>query len=146
MKVITVYQPFAFAILAGIKRFETRTRRTSIRGRVGIHAGLKGFDAAMKGYSEEYKAQIAAMQHESPFIDHALFRGGIIGTVQIVDCVPVEEISAALTNRESLLGDYSKGRFAWVLESPIIFSEPIRIQGKRGWWNWDETEDLGVKK
>lgn len=145
MKVITVYQPFALAIVAGIKRFETRTCRTSIRGRIGIHAGIKDFDAVMKGYTEEYKVKIAVIQHESPFIDHVLFRGGIIGTVEIVDCVPVEKISAALTDKERLLGDYTQGRFAWVLESPVIFSEPVRVQGKQGWWNWDETEYSGDK-
>lgn len=133
MKVITVYQPHAFAIVAGIKRFETRTRQTSIRGRVGIHAGLKDFDAVTKGYPEECKAKIVAMQHESPFADRVLFRGGIIGTVEIVDCVPVEEIAATLTKQERLLGDYSAGRFAWVLERPVMFHEPIQVQGKRDW-------------
>lgn len=36
MKVFTVYQPYAFAIVAGLKHYETRPRRTNIRGRVAV--------------------------------------------------------------------------------------------------------------
>ncbi len=39
MKAFTVYQPYAHAIIAGVKHYETRPRRTHIRGRVAVHAG-----------------------------------------------------------------------------------------------------------
>ena len=39
MKAFTVYQPYAHAIVAGVKHYETRPRRTHIRGRVAVHAG-----------------------------------------------------------------------------------------------------------
>ena len=61
-----------------------------------------------------------------------------IGTVEIVDCVPVEELVDSLDNRERLLGDYSPGRFAWVLQNPVMFKTPIPACGKQGWWNWEE--------
>ena len=44
MKAFTVYQPYAFAIAAGLKHYETRPRRTSIRGRVAVHAAIGGPD------------------------------------------------------------------------------------------------------
>ena len=140
MKAFTVYQPYAFAIVAGLKGYETRPRRTNIRGRVAVHAGAAGFDTAMKRRSEADKMRIAAMQHESPFSENVLFRGGVIGTVEIVDCVPVEEITATLTERERLLGDYSPGRWAWVLKNPVIFPDPYPAKGKQGWWNWEEPQ------
>lgn len=65
-------------------------------------------------------------------------RGAVIGTVEIVDCVPVEELVDSLDNRERLLGDYSPGRFAWVLQNPVMFKTPIPAHGKQGWWNWEE--------
>lgn len=139
MKAFTVYQPFAFAIVAGIKPHETRPRRTNIRGRVAVHAGMKEIDAVLKRCSEEYREKIIQLQHESPFIDNVLYRGGIIGTVEIVGCVPVEEVVNRLTERERLLGDYSPGRFAWVLKDPIMFDEPIPARGQQGWWEWEET-------
>ena len=39
MRAFTVYQPYAYAIVAGLKGYETRPRRTNIRGRVAVHAG-----------------------------------------------------------------------------------------------------------
>lgn len=40
MKAITVRQPWASLITAGVKTIETRPRRTGYRGRIAIHAGL----------------------------------------------------------------------------------------------------------
>lgn len=42
-----------------------------------------------------------------------------------------------LTERERVLGDYSPGRFAWVLQNPIMFEKSIPARGKQGWWNWE---------
>lgn len=136
MKAFTAYQPFALAIVAGIKPHETRPRRTKIRGRVAVHAGIKGLDAVLKGRSEEDREKIITLQHQPPFIDNVLYRGGIVGTVEIVDCVPVEEVVNDTTERERLLGDYSPGRFAWILKNPIMFEKPIPARGHQGWWEW----------
>ena len=38
MKALTIYQPYAFAVVSGLKRCETRRRRTNIRGRIAVHA------------------------------------------------------------------------------------------------------------
>ena len=72
-------------------------------------------------------------------------RGAVLGTVEIVDCVPVEEIIHTLSERERLLGDYSPGRFAWVLKNPVAFSMPVPAKGKQGWWNWDEERRNPLK-
>ena len=67
-------------------------------------------------------------------------RGAVLGTVEIVDCVPVEEVISTLSERERLLGDYSPGRFAWVPKNPVAFDTPVPAKGKQGWWNWEEPE------
>ena len=111
MKAFTVYQPYAHAIVAGVKHYETRPRRT--------HGEFWAVLEAAGGGGN-------------------LPRGAVIGTVEIVDCVPVEELVDSLDNRERLLGDYSPGRFAWVLQNPVVFKTPIPAHGKQGWWNWEE--------
>ena len=138
MKVFTAYQPFAFSIVAGIKPHETRSRRTNIRGRVAVHAGMKEMDGALKSFTKADRERIIAMLHQPPFIDNVLYRGGIVGTVEIVDCVPVEEVMDTLTEQERLLGDYSPGRFAWVLKNPVMFDNPIPARGQQGWWEWGD--------
>lgn len=133
MKAFTVYQPYAYAIVAGLKPHETRPRRTNIRGRVAVHAGKAGMMQAMKGLSglEMWELR-AAVKFETN-----LPLGAVVGTVEIVDCLPVEEVVAKLTERERALGDYSPGRWAWVLKNPVMFDTPIPASGKQGWWSWE---------
>lgn len=136
MKAFTVYQPYAFAIIAGLKHYETRPRRTNIRGRVAVHAGKLDELKATRNLSDRnFWETMEAVGGKTD-----LPRGAVIGTVEIVDCVPVEEIAAALTERERLLGDYSPGRWAWVLKNPVPFPVPIQARGKQGWWNWEEPQ------
>ncbi|WP_298029295.1 ASCH domain-containing protein [uncultured Dysosmobacter sp.] len=130
MKAFTVFQPYAFAIVAGLKGYETRPRRTNIRGRVAVHA-------AKRIWSVE---DMEILYHLLP-ADWPQDFGAVIGTVEIVDCVPVEEIVDSLTASEKLFGDYSPGRFAWVLKDPVRFEKPIPARGNQGWWNWEEPAE-----
>ena len=128
MKAFTVYQPYAHAIVAGVKHYETRPRRTHIRGRVAVHAGrLDEVQATKHLTNGEFWAVLEAAGGGGN-----LPRGAVIGTVEIVDCVPVEELVDSLDNRERLLGDYSPGRFAWVLQNPVMFKTPIPPAGNKG--------------
>lgn len=129
MKAYTVYQPYAYATVAGMKHYETRPRRTSIRGRVAVHAGMKRISL------EDMTVVVI------PAAGNALHYGAVIGTVEIVDCVPVEALIGKLSERERVLGDYTPGRFAWVLKNPVMFDRPIPARGFQGWWNWEERSE-----
>lgn len=137
MKAITIYQPYANLIITGMKKIETRPRKTNIRGTIAIHAGMKDPCIVLKDIPEETKDFIIELQHKEPMNKEVQMLGAIIGTVDIVNCVPVEEIKSKLTEQEINLGDYAMGRFAWILEKPVIFEKPILIKGKQGWWNWN---------
>lgn len=136
MKALTVNQPYADAIVEGIKKYETRSRRTNIRGRVAIHAGkkrIKAPDVYRRLWEIIYSKAGATSQRF----------GAVIGTVEIVDCVPVEEIVEKLDETERLLGDYSPGRFAWVLKNPRKLPTPIPARGQLGFWEWAPPEEVG---
>lgn len=133
MKAFTVYQPYAYAIIAGLKQYETRPRRTHIRGRVAVHAA--------KGNPKFVTLAVDMALPETMKLHY----GAVLGTVEIADCVPVEEIVHTLSEREKALGDYSSGRFAWVLRNPVAFSTPVPAKGKQGWWNWDEERGNPAK-
>ena len=76
MKAITIKQPFASLIAAGIKEYEFRTWKTKYRGDILIHAG-KGIDKeAMKRYEH--------LNLEYP-------SGKIIAKATITDCVYVDK-------------------------------------------------------
>ena len=72
VKALTLRQPWASLVVAGIKDVETRTWRTNYRGRLGIHAG-SGIDR--EGMNE----------HGRLLTDYP--HGAILGTVELVDCV-----------------------------------------------------------
>ena len=50
MKAITIKQPFASLIAAGIKEYEFRTWKTNYRGEILIHAGKSIDKDAMKKF------------------------------------------------------------------------------------------------
>lgn len=145
MKAYTVHQPYAYATVAGIKHYETRPQRTNIRGRVAVHAGKKRFTADGlfellnreiaygKIIETEYERGIENLKRATELV-----YGAVIGTVEIVDCVPVEEIADKMSTLERALGDFSPGRFAWVLRNPIMFDKTIPARGQQGWWNWED--------
>lgn len=129
MKAFTVHQPYAYAIVAGLKGYETRPRRTHIRGRVAVHAG------------EKITPFLKSVEDEMRLGESLLHYGAVLGTVEIVDCVPVEALIGKLSELERVLGDYTPGRFAWVLKNPVMFDRPIPARGFQGWWNWEERSE-----
>lgn len=80
MKALSVKQPWAWALVHGYKPVENRDWNTNFRGEVYIHAS-KTFDD--EGY-EFIKKMLP--EHAMPKKED-FFRGGIIGSVVITDCV-----------------------------------------------------------
>lgn len=70
MRALSIRQPWCHNILCNNKDVENRTWPTKIRGRILIHAG--------KVCDPEYKTSCLALK---------LPRGGIVGVMEIVDCV-----------------------------------------------------------
>lgn len=91
MKALSIRQPWAWLIIHGGKDIENRTWSTKYRGRILVHAS-KGFSRA------EYDAAIDTIVAQGidplPF-DLPGFKqlefGGIIGSVEIVDCVTASD-------------------------------------------------------
>lgn len=135
MKAITIHQPYASLIMAGVKHYETRSRNTQIRGRVAIHAGAREPYQVLRKLPADMKKKIIDLQRELELLEVPL--GAIIGTVEIVDSVPVETLWGQISAEEISIGDYSAGRFAYVLENPSIFNQPIPARGAQGWWTWE---------
>lgn len=81
---ISIRQPWAWFIIHGGKDIENRTWATKIRGRVWIHAASKMTEA---DFDEAFWAARDVAPSikipDKPLID----LGGIIGSVEITDCV-----------------------------------------------------------
>lgn len=77
MKALSIRQPWASLIIAGIKDVENRSWRTRFRGRILVHAGL-ALDRAGIDFARSLGIDINPAD---------LQRGGIIGSIEIADCV-----------------------------------------------------------
>jgi len=100
LPVLSVRQPWAWLIVNGFKDVENRPRRTLYRGPLLIQAG-----ANRANFTEEATEDISQL-HGLRVPDELDF-GGIVGVVDVVDCV---------TRHPSPW--HERGLFAWVLENP----------------------------
>lgn len=85
---ISIRQPWAWLIVNGFKDIENRDWPTKFRGRLLVHAA-KGMTQAEWGSAWEFAAGCgaspAALERGVTF--DTIERGGIVGSVEIVDCV-----------------------------------------------------------
>jgi hypothetical protein len=76
MKALSIQQPWAWAIFHG-KPVENRSWYTSVRGRILIHTGKKVDTEAFFWIEDKFGL----------IIPHDLPTGGIVGEVELYDCV-----------------------------------------------------------
>lgn len=104
VKAVSIRQPWAWLVAHGHKTVENRPWRTRFRGRLLIHAGGK----PAKGSAEIRRLVRERFGIEIP---DGLPMGGIVGAVDVVDCV------------EASLDPWFEGPFGWLLShaEPIPF-------------------------
>jgi hypothetical protein len=125
MQALSVRQPWAELILNGRKPYEVRRRRTHFRGRVLIHASLH----------LEHEAAVYA-----GFSPDALVTGALLGSVEIVGCVPFKpEMAAEMRPSGSFLSPWEPDHFAWVLRNPARFRTPVPFGGRLGFFDVPEN-------
>ncbi len=121
MKALTVYQPWAALIMAGIKRIENRTRRVNYRGPLAIHAGRSraSMDVLRDSTIKELYEGVGELGE---------CFGAVIGVVDLVDVFPIED--------ERVRDDaFAVGPWCWLLENPRKLAEPVEATGKLGLWD-----------
>ncbi len=130
MKVITVKQPFASLIAAGIKCYEFRTWKTKYRGELLIHAGKGVNKRAMEKY-KDYNLDYPS--------------GAIIAKVNLTDCVLIDGKMRDKLKEEnaivysSVINDTEWNGYGFKLENARKI-EPISINGKLSLWDYDYKE------
>lgn len=145
MKAITVWQPWAGALAAGIKENETRSWATKYRGPLAIHSAKKSFHERWIRYATpEAREAICCLLDLPEFFNCMEYfpLGRILATAELVDCIKITpEYIATLSPDELALGDYTLGRYAWRLANVKRLPDPIPAKGAQGFWNWVVPED-----
>ena len=138
MKALTVYEPWASFIAAGLKRYETRSFKTNYRGLIAIHAAKrweKDQDAALRRLAAVHPQLREYLSYEWPL-------GCVIAACRLVAVYPTEKLHKNLRDNHPLeyaLGDYSPDRFAWELQVLKLPPKPIKATGQQGIWEWNYT-------
>lgn len=130
VRALTLRNPWADLVVDGRKRIETRGWQTRYRGWLLIHVSGSRMTPAERAASEDLGA--------FPVSAH----GALIGAAWLMGCVPTESIRDSISARELRSGDYSAGRFAWLLTDARRWS-PIDARGALGLWRPDTR--LGVE-
>lgn len=126
MKALSLTQPWATLVATGKKKVETRSWSTRIRYEIAIHAA-RGFPKGARDF--------AAIEHTLERLPQRVPLGAIIAVARIVEVVPTEEAALKISALERLYGDYSAGRYAWILEDVRALDEPIGCKGQQRIWN-----------
>lgn len=150
MKVITLTRPWATLVAFGEKMIETRSWSTRYRGPLAIHAasGVSGIGGIRRyrricggepfqsvlckhmdklmNYGHDYNAAQDILQ---PF-------GAIMAVCELFEVVSTD-VNLGITDQEKAFGDYSPGRFAWILRNVQRFEKPIPAKGKLGLWDYE---------
>lgn len=109
MLALTLIQPWATLIVQHGKDIENRSWPTKHRGALLIHAGRK---IELAGY---LRAEELGIRLPDP---DEILRGGIIGRVDVVDCVQDSDSRWAIP-----------GQWHWLLANPLVLPfEPCRGQ------------------
>lgn len=133
MKCLSLWQPWASAIAIGSKRIETRCWATSYRGPLLIHAAKRCRVGELRELEQHCcwrGAMLPLVALNDHFKDWLPF-GAIVAIAELIDCAPTHDFSsfdlvlprhAAGIQRtrcfdwcEANMGDFSPGRFGWVL-------------------------------
>lgn len=145
MKALTLYEPYAALVATGWKEVETRDWYTNYRGPLAIHSSVHPPD-------KTEISRITFLLGEKG-IEMPEFRlGCVVAVCHLAACVPANLIrTRALQIKppfspkhgwivEVQLGNYDRGRWAWILRDLQVLGRPVRVRGQRKLWDWTPPE------
>ena len=113
---LSIRQPWASYVIAGLKSLELRDWSTSYRGWLWIHAGRTLDVEALA------TAGIASRDFRT---------GGLLGIARLVACAPIASAAQwqALRNEHRSPGTFTRGTYAWTFEDTVALDEKIDALG-----------------
>jgi hypothetical protein len=153
VKALSLWQPWASAIAVGAKCIETRHWKTDYRGPLLIHAAKRQLTREdwdfidltvwwqVANYPE--KSQHREDNYRASQWIKKLPLGAIVAVARLVDCRPITMRNGVgtlcrpghsqdVSEMETALGNFTPGRFGWVLSNVRALPQPIPFKGAQG--------------
>lgn len=147
MKALTLWQPWASLIAIGVKTIETRSwaaPKSLIGQRISIHAAKRPSDT-----EADFRFDPVLHEHGLCFTDLPL--GAVVATARLVECVQVLKVrddgTWTIVQRDYTgpvrgvvldqlpYGDFTPGRWAWLLDDIEQLDKPLPATGRQGMWD-----------
>jgi hypothetical protein len=146
MKALSIKQPWAYFIAAGIKDIENRSWKTKFRGRIYIHVSAKMANFWLTPHYSIVGDELNKISINDYEKTTGVF-SAIIGEVDIVDCVInhpsiwSEKTEGVLAGNQFFYKD--KPIYNWVLANPVLYDKPIlNVKGKLSFWEFEKKESV----
>lgn len=151
MKALTILEPWASLVAHNEKQIETRSWATNYRGPLLIHASAR-LPKEGKVLCRNFAKLLGIEKYNGSWLYYLENKVGpfgmIIASCNLVNCIEItgiwEEFGEAtlkggmvIGNSEFWFGDYTPGRFAWLLEDIQPLKTPIPAKGQLGLWNFN---------
>lgn len=121
MRCLSIRQPWAWLVCAGMKRIENRTWSTDYRGTIAIHASTS--NSVVKDYVRDRDT-------DSFSVDDFAY-GAIIGLADVAD--------VRVFGREHEDDGFACGPYCWHMSNPRMLKTPIPMLGKLNLFYLDEA-------
>ncbi len=121
MRCLSIRQPWAWLVCAGMKRIENRTWSTDYRGTIAIHASTS--NSVVKDYVRNSDTDL--------FSVHDFAYGAILGFADVAD--------VRTFGREHEDDGFACGPYCWHMSNPRMLKTPIPMLGKLNLFYLDEV-------
>lgn len=158
MKAISLHQPWAQLVALGLKHYETRSWSTKHRGPLAIHAAKRKDQGVVAAF--EHLPIAAALARAGIRSIEALSFGAIVCVVDVAQVYQVGadgngkgalwaparmSVRSMPTGNELEFGDFSVGRYAWLLDNLYRIPTPIDCRGYQQIWDLDAETSAKVE-
>jgi activating signal cointegrator 1 len=143
--VISLWQPWAELLIAGLKEYETRhwqAPQQLIGQIILIHAAKRWTKDEWHATNDLMRRFPRAQQafdpeHQGKF---TVTLGAIVGAVRLVACIPSETLAPLISDEERAYGNFAPQRYGWQMQVMKRADPPIAVKGQQGIWYWSKEE------
>ncbi len=143
MKALSLWQPWASAVVYGVKRNETRSWSTRHRGWVAICAAKRRTQAEREAFEDilSDSPESRAAFGDQLALDYDLLpRGQILGYGYLASVFP--SAGFEVSTLEDAWGDYEPGRFVWCFHEIWRLATPLPCVGRQGLFELAVPDDF----